>query len=49
MGCAFPVVNNFILFSGGFTNLPFYIFSFSGLILLGFGDTFAAVIGKRFG
>lgn len=46
VGCSFPVIANFILLSGGFSNKIFFIFGYSGLAFSGIGDTVAAVMGK---
>jgi len=49
LGCAVPPTIQFIILEGGIPNLEFIIFGISGLIILGIGDSAAAVFGKEYG
>jgi dolichol kinase len=49
MGCAFPPTASFILLSGGVYNSEWTLWSLSGVVFLGIGDSCAAVFGKQYG
>ena len=49
LGCALPLCLTFILLDGGFMNGEHMVFAYSGVIILGIGDTVAALYGKEFG
>jgi len=49
LGCTIPPLTLFITVDGGFFNTVFAKYALSGVIVLGFGDTFASILGKAFG
>ena len=49
LGCSMPVCLTFILLDGGFMNGEHMVFAYSGIMILGVGDTAAALYGKEFG
>ena len=48
-GCAFPVTSTFTLVSGGIFPTEWTLYSLSGVVFLGVGDTCAAILGRRYG
>jgi dolichol kinase len=46
LGCAFPMTMSYIVLDGGFFNGEFGVFALSGVVVLGVGDSAAAVMGK---
>ena len=49
MGCAFPLSATYILTGGTVYTSEWTLWSCSGIVFLGIGDTCAAVFGKMFG
>jgi len=49
MGCGFPLAASYILLSGGIFPSEWVIWSLSGVIVLGVGDSAAAILGKWHG
>ena len=49
MGCAFPVTASYILLSGSIFTNEWTLWSLSGVVFLGIGDSFAAILGKLYG
>lgn len=49
MGCGFPLTASYILLSGGVFPNEWVIWSLAGVIVLGVGDSAAAILGKWYG
>ena len=49
MGCAFPPTATFILLGGGVFTPEWTLWSLSGIVFLGVGDSCAAIMGKWYG
>ena len=49
IGCAFPATITFIILDGGFMDGELAVFAYSGVVLLGIGDSVAAIYGKMTG
>ena len=49
MGCAFPVTSTYTLLSGGIFTTEWTLYSLSGVVFLGIGDTCAAIMGRKHG
>ena len=49
IGCAFPATITFIILDGGFMDGELAVFAYSGVVLLGIGDSVAAIYGRMVG
>jgi dolichol kinase len=49
MGCGFPLAASYVILSGGVFPNDWVIWSLSGVIVLGVGDSSAAILGKWYG
>lgn len=49
MGCAFPLCASYILTGGGVMTTTWTIYSLSGVVFLGVGDSAAAIGGRAYG